>query len=136
LYRAGTVRRSGTQLDAWVKQRERWLIDVRRREGHTQGPIGPLAGPNVKILPSTIYWSGLVRYGILQRDAALSRLGCGARISQSGAVACAFRCGHGSWQGRIGDCAVVFVIEIGARRGPLLGVTRHPTGAWMTPGRP
>lgn len=52
LYRAGAVHRSGAQLDAWVKQRERWLIDVLRREGHTQGLIGRLAGPNVKILPS------------------------------------------------------------------------------------
>jgi hypothetical protein len=75
LYRAGAGRRSGAQLDAWVKQRERWLIDVLRREGHTQGLIGRLAGPNVKILPSTIYWSGLVRYGILHRDVAQNRLG-------------------------------------------------------------
>ena len=75
LYRAGAVRRSGAQLDAWVKQQERRLVEVLRREGHTEGLIGRRAGPQVKNLPSTIYWSGLVRYGILRRGVALGRLG-------------------------------------------------------------
>jgi hypothetical protein len=87
LYRAGAARRSGVQLEAWVKQRERWLIEVMRREGHTEGLIGRVAGPNVKILPSTIYWSGLIRYGILQHGAGQDRLGMPAAALEADELA-------------------------------------------------
>lgn len=75
LYRLGGARRSGKNLAGWVEQRERRLIEVMRRDGYTEGLIGRVAGPNVKLLPSTIYWSGLVRFGILHRDVAQDRLG-------------------------------------------------------------
>lgn len=75
IYREGIRRgRSGQQLKAWADTRERKLIEALRDTGDVEGLIGRLAGPAVKILPSTIYWSGLVRYGILTRDAAPDRL--------------------------------------------------------------
>ncbi|MBK6874132.1 MAG: hypothetical protein IPJ14_19030 [Kineosporiaceae bacterium] len=65
----------GSGLRAWVEQRERRLIQEMRRAGQVDGLIGRIAGPNVKVLPSTIYWSGLARYGVLRRDVAPNRLG-------------------------------------------------------------
>lgn len=76
IYRQGRERgRSGPALKAWAEVRERRLIESLRAAGHTRGLIGRVAGPAVKILPSTIYWSGLVRYGILISDLAPDQLG-------------------------------------------------------------
>ena len=66
--------RGGQQLKAWTDIRERKLIEALRDAGDVGGLIGRLVGPAVKVLPSTIYWSGLVRYGILTRDAAPDQL--------------------------------------------------------------
>jgi hypothetical protein len=72
----------GARLKAWADVRERRLIEALRAAGEVTGLIGRRAGPAVKILPSTIYWSGLVRYGILTRDASADHLGAGlARLS-------------------------------------------------------
>jgi hypothetical protein len=65
----------GARLKAWADAKERKLIESLRSAGEVSGLIGRRAGPAVKILPSTIYWSGMVRYGILTRDAAADQLG-------------------------------------------------------------
>jgi hypothetical protein len=76
IYRDGVRRgRSGPQLKAWADIRERRLIETLRAAGDLRGLIGRIAGPDVKILPSTIYWSGLIRYGILMGDVAADQLG-------------------------------------------------------------
>ena len=75
IYREGMRRgRSGQQLKAWADVRERRLIEALRDTGDVEGLIGRLAGPAVKVLPSAIYWSGLVRYGILTRDTAADQM--------------------------------------------------------------
>lgn len=61
---------AGQQLKTWADRRERRLVEALRETGDVEGLIGRLAGPAVKVLPSAIYWSGLVRYGILTRDIA------------------------------------------------------------------
>jgi hypothetical protein len=76
IYRQGQQRgRSGPALELWADRRERKLIETLRIAGHTRGLIGRRAGASVKILPSTIYWSGLNRYGILSADLAPNQLG-------------------------------------------------------------
>jgi hypothetical protein len=55
---------AGDQLDRRVEKTERSLVGVLKAAGHTEGLIGRLAGPAVKVLPSTVYWSALERYGI------------------------------------------------------------------------
>ena len=75
IYREGIrLGYNGQRLKAWADKRERKLIEALRDAGDVEGLIGRLAGPAVKILPSTIYWSGLASYGILARDAAPDQL--------------------------------------------------------------
>jgi hypothetical protein len=74
IFQEGARRLSGARLKAWTDQRERRLIESLRQAGETEGLIGRRAGPAVKILPSSIYWSGLLRYGILTHDAAPDQL--------------------------------------------------------------
>jgi hypothetical protein len=75
IFRDGARRgRGGPQLKAWVDRQERKLIESLRDTGQVEGLIGRRAGPAVKILPSAIYWSGLLRYGILTRDVASDQL--------------------------------------------------------------
>lgn len=75
IFRDGEYRGwSGAALKAWAERQERILIESLRRAGATDGLIGSLAGPAVKTLPSTIYWSGLQRFGILLQDAPPDRL--------------------------------------------------------------
>jgi hypothetical protein len=75
IFRDGARRgRSGPQLKAWADRQERRLIESLRDTGQVEGLIGRRAGPAVKILPSAIYWSGLLRYGILTRDVASDQL--------------------------------------------------------------
>lgn len=52
------------QLVAKATDMERSLIDALRAGGDLDGLIGREAGKNVRILPSTIFWGGLIRYGI------------------------------------------------------------------------
>jgi Family of unknown function (DUF6361) len=65
---------SGPQLKAWADRQERKLVEALRDTGQVEGLIGRRAGPAVKTLPSAIYWSGLLRYGILTRDVASDQL--------------------------------------------------------------
>ncbi|MDQ1248379.1 MAG: hypothetical protein QG597_2751 [Actinomycetota bacterium] len=76
--------RSGTALYAHANATERRLIDTFLKAGVTDGLIGKLAGSTVRILPSSIYWSGLRSFGILTHDANPERLtGNGARDADS-----------------------------------------------------
>jgi Family of unknown function (DUF6361) len=75
IFRHGAQRgRRGPQLKAWADRQERKLIESLRGTGQVEGLIGRRAGPAVKTLPSAIYWSGLLRYGILTRDVASDQL--------------------------------------------------------------
>jgi hypothetical protein len=65
IYRAAEQRGlTGAQLRARAEAQERRLVETLRRGGDLAGLIGRVAGPGVKILPSTIYWTGLQTYGI------------------------------------------------------------------------
>jgi len=55
----------GQRLAQRVDCSERQLIDRFRKAGQVEGLIGRQAGPKVKTLPSTIYWNGLDRWGVL-----------------------------------------------------------------------
>lgn len=71
-------RKRGAALTAWTNDQERRLILTLRDKQHLgvgQGLIGRVAGAGLKILPSSIYWSGLTRYGILLADVAPDQLG-------------------------------------------------------------
>jgi hypothetical protein len=57
--------RRGQALLEQVDRSERQLIERFRAAGLTHGLIGRQAGARVKILPSTIYWGGLTRWGVL-----------------------------------------------------------------------
>ena len=81
IYKDGTRGYEGADLEYWAVRRERRLIEALRTADDLEGLIGRRAGPAVKILPSTIYWSGLTRYGILMSDVAIDRLG-GLRLRE------------------------------------------------------
>lgn len=65
---------AGAALRRWVEQQERRLVETLKQAGEDHGLIGRRAGPAVKLLPSSIYWSGLRRYGILRVSAAVDEL--------------------------------------------------------------
>jgi len=65
---------SGPALLRWAQNRERRLVEALRNAGDQRGLIGRVAGPAIKTLPSTIYWSGLSRYRILTVDVAADQL--------------------------------------------------------------
>ena len=71
--------KSGRELTSWVEARERRLIEVLRKAGTSavdlDGLIGVDAGERLKVLPSSIYWNGLMTFGILRRDVAAEQLG-------------------------------------------------------------
>ena len=69
LYREGARKgRGGPRLAQWVERNERQLIGALRRGGDHQGLVGRNVGAAVRILPSSIYWHSLRRFGILRRD--------------------------------------------------------------------
>ncbi|MCY3896250.1 MAG: DUF6361 family protein [Chloroflexi bacterium] len=69
LYREGAHRgHGGPKLTQWVEWRERQLIGALRSGGDLDGLIGRNVGAAVRILPSSIYWNTLRRFGILRRD--------------------------------------------------------------------
>lgn len=61
---AARGKRGQALLDVAEKQ-ERRLIDQFQNAGWVDGLIGRLAGARVKYLPSTVYWGGLERWGVL-----------------------------------------------------------------------
>lgn len=62
---------------------ERRFIDALKQGGDLRGIIGINAGRNVKTLPSTIYWNGMVRYGIFAAT-GLSLANYGKRVARDG----------------------------------------------------
>ena len=69
LYREGARRgHGGPKLTQWVQRHERQLIGALHRGGDHAGLIGLFAGAAVRILPSSIYWNTLRRFGILRRE--------------------------------------------------------------------
>lgn len=69
-------RKSGQELVRWAAARERRLIEVLRTAGgDIEGLIGRVASERLKILPSSIYWNGLIKFGILRHDLAAEQLG-------------------------------------------------------------
>jgi len=76
LYQRHTARgHRGAQLRQRVVTSERKLIDALRSAGDTNGLIGLRVGSNLKVPPSTIYWSGLRRLGILTTNVDPDELG-------------------------------------------------------------
>jgi len=67
----------GASLTGRVEQVERRIVGTLRAEGVTDGLIGRVAGVAVKNLPSVIYGSALLRYGIRTSDDPESLLGPG-----------------------------------------------------------
>lgn len=72
--RAATARGRDVAVRGERQEREliRTLLDSDLRDA--VGLIGRRAGPSIKNLPSTIYWSGLRRYDILTHDSDLGLL--------------------------------------------------------------
>lgn len=64
-----TPGRSAAESRAHADQSQRILIATLQGSGQ-RGVIGAYAGAQVKTLPSTIYWNGLLTFGILRRDVA------------------------------------------------------------------
>ncbi len=82
LYLEGQRRgKSGQELARWAAARERKLIEVLRAagtaSGDIEGLIGRVASERLKILPSSIYWNGMITFGILRHDVAAEQLGDG-----------------------------------------------------------
>jgi hypothetical protein len=82
LFREGERRGyTGRELVGWVDGYERRLIEALRRGGEGgigSGLIGRVAGVRIKTLPSTIYWNGLQRFGILRRRGTIDQVAEGA----------------------------------------------------------
>lgn len=72
-YQYAAGRRAGRDLDARARLIERQLVEVLRK-GDEDGVIGRVVGYQVKNLPSTMFWSGLRRYGILAHDKSPAQL--------------------------------------------------------------
>jgi hypothetical protein len=67
LFREGARRgRRGRELLNWVERWQRVHVETLRNSGALDGLIGRVAGARVKILPSTIYWNALQKFGILR----------------------------------------------------------------------
>ena len=75
---------SGKSVVARVDRYERQLIEALRAAGAVDGLIGVQAGVKVKILPSTIYWSGLTRLGILTRPIPPNQVGLAGTANPDG----------------------------------------------------
>ncbi|MFD4368680.1 DUF6361 family protein [Rhodococcus sp. NPDC058521] len=73
-YLRAARRHAGAQLASRAAYEERQLVNVLSAEGATDGLIGRRAGVRVKVLPSSIYWTGLKTYAILRADVRPSGL--------------------------------------------------------------
>ena len=75
LFREGARRGyRGPQLASWVDGQERRLIGALRTGGDLEGLIGHNVGAAVRILPSTIYWPSLRRFGILRHEGTAAQV--------------------------------------------------------------
>ena len=66
---------------------ERRLIDALRRGGDLDGLVGRDAGPAVRILPSSIYWNSLRRFGILRHEGTMAQVAGLRHVSRPAADA-------------------------------------------------
>lgn len=83
LFREGARRgHGGPQLASWVEGRERRLIEALHRGGDPEGLIGRFARGAVQLLPSTIYWNSLRRFGILRHDGTMAQVAGLRQISR------------------------------------------------------
>lgn len=73
-YQRAARRHAGAELASRAANEERQLVEVLNAAGATDGLIGRRAGVRVKVLPSSIYWTGLKTYGILCADVRPSGL--------------------------------------------------------------
>lgn len=87
--------RSAAEVRAAVEQSERALVATLNKLPYQPGVIGSRAGAGVKNLPSTIYWNGLLTFGILRRDTGLDQI-AGTRPQREAADELACRVG-GDW---------------------------------------
>lgn len=84
LFREGARRgHAGPRLASWVEGRERELIGALRAGGDHEGLIGRVVGPGVQLLPSSIYWNSLRRFGILRHDGTMSQVAGLRQIARS-----------------------------------------------------
>jgi hypothetical protein len=104
LFREGERRgHVGRDLVGWVTGQERRLVEALRRGGEGgvgDGLIGRIAGPRIKILPSTIYWHGLRQFGICHRPGTISQVAEGAGRQPATAEAALTELverAHGTW---------------------------------------
>ncbi|WP_433703436.1 DUF6361 family protein [Prescottella equi] len=67
-YQRAARRHAGAELASRAANEERQLVEVLNTAGATDGLIGRRAGVRVKVLPSSIYWTGLKTYSILRAD--------------------------------------------------------------------
>lgn len=72
-YQYAAAKRVGRDLNARAQFIERQLVEVLRK-GDDEGVIGRVVGHGVKTLPSTMFWSGLRRFGILAQDKSPAQL--------------------------------------------------------------
>ncbi|SDC03265.1 hypothetical protein GA0111570_11510 [Raineyella antarctica] len=87
--------RSAAQVRVQVERSERDLVRTLNRGERQRGVIGARAGAGVKILPSSIYWNGLLTFGILRRDVGLDQI-ASTRHQRDAADELASRAG-GDW---------------------------------------
>ncbi|MCA1008202.1 DUF6361 family protein [Rhodococcus hoagii] len=73
-YQRASRRHAGAELAARAADEERRLVSILNSQGATDGLIGRRAGAAVKVLPSSIYWTGLKTFGILRSDVRPSGL--------------------------------------------------------------
>ena len=91
LFREGARRGYyGPRLGTWVDGQERRLIGALRKGGDRDGLIGRDAGPAVQILPSSIYWNSLRRFGILRHEGTMTQVVGLRQISRPAADATEF----------------------------------------------
>lgn len=69
--------RTGAILREHADLVQRTLAETLRNLPRQEGVIGARAGARVKRLPSTVYWNGLLTFGILRRDVAPDGLSLG-----------------------------------------------------------
>lgn len=79
---AASRRRPGCDLAGRARDYELQLPErLLQADPLAEGIIGKRAGANLKIVPSTMYWNGLVQFGILRRAIAPHQLGTRTQTS-------------------------------------------------------
>lgn len=101
LFREGARKgRRGRELLNWVDRWQRVHVETLRSNGDLDGLIGRVAGARVKILPSTIYWNALQKFGILRFNGAQDVVAAidTRRLALEDALKEELQQGEGVWQ--------------------------------------